>query len=196
LITLDQIKLAQKNLSKIIAKTPLALSSKLTQLTGKNIYLKKENLQNTGSFKLRGAFNKIASLSNDDRKKGVVAASAGNHAQGVAFSAKYFNIPSVIIMPEATPLLKVSGVKSFGSEVILYGNNYDEAYKYAVKYCKEHNSTFIHPFEDDEVIAGQGTIALEILEDLEDIDILIAPIGGGGLISGLASTIKQLKPSI
>ena len=196
MITLDQIKLAQKNLSKIIAKTPLALSSKLTKLTGKNIYLKKENLQNTGSFKLRGAFNRISNLSPEERAKGVVASSAGNHAQGVALSGQYFNIPTTIVMPENTPLTKVNGVKSYGANVILHGNFYDEAYQFAIHFAKERGNVFIHPFEDEDVIAGQGTIGLEILDSNIDFDAIIVPIGGGGLISGVASAVKNINPKI
>ena len=133
---------------------------------------------------------------NKAEKKGVVAASAGNHAQGVAYSSKHFNCNATIIMPEATPLTKVSGVKSYGAEVILHGANYDEAYKFAISYAKEHDMSFVHPFADDEIIAGQGTIALEILEDLENVDMIIVPIGGGGLISGIATVVKNINPKI
>ena len=141
MIKLTKIKDAQFRLKNIAVNTPFSFAPILSQISGANIYLKKENLQNTGSFKLRGAFNKIASLKDCEREKGVIAASAGNHAQGVAFSAKFFHIPAIIVMPEATPLLKVSGVKSFGAEVVLYGSNYDEAYQYAVEYGKK-NQTF------------------------------------------------------
>jgi threonine dehydratase len=158
--------------------------------------LKKENLQITGAFKLRGAYNKIASLSEKEREKGVVAASAGNHAQGVALSASKFGIKATIVMPESTPLTKINGVKHYGAEVILSGSNYDEAYAFAIEYAKENSLSFIHPFEDDEVIAGQGTIALEILESCEDIDVVVVPVGGGGLISGIASAIKQINKNI
>jgi threonine dehydratase len=134
--------------------------------------------------------------SEQERAKGVVAASAGNHAQGVAYSSKHFGCEATIVMPEATPLLKVSGVKSHGATVVLYGANYDEAYKYATDFATKHDKTFVHPFADDDVIAGQGTIGLELLDELDDIDMIIIPIGGGGLISGIASAVKQLKPSI
>ncbi len=196
MITLQKIKDAKKQLDGIVNYTPIAYAPILSQQYNAKIYLKKENLQLTGSFKLRGAFNKIATLLQEQRDKGVVAASAGNHAQGVAYSSKHFNCDATIVMPEATPLTKVSGVKSYGANVILQGANYDEAYKYALEFAKDHDKTFVHPFADDEVICGQGTIALEILEQIDDIDIIIVPIGGGGLISGIATVIKELKPNI
>jgi len=196
MIKIEKIKQAKSRLDGIIRSTPMAFAPILSKKHNANIYLKKENLQLTGSFKLRGAFNKIATLSKAERAKGVVAASAGNHAQGVAYSSKYFNCEATIIMPEATPLTKVSGVKSYGANVILHGANYDESYKYAVDFAKDHNKSFVHPFADDDVIAGQGTIALEILEEINNIDMLVIPIGGGGLISGIASVAKQIKPTI
>jgi threonine dehydratase len=196
MIELSKIKEAQKRVNKVIYKTPFAYAPTLSQKVGNEIYLKKENLQITGAFKLRGAFNKIAALPEEKRKKGVIAASAGNHAQGVAYSASYFNVPSVIVMPEATPLTKVSGVKEYGGEVVLAGNNYDEAYEYAVNLAKEKGLEFIHPFADYDVMAGQGTIALEMLEEIPDLDYILVPIGGGGLISGIASAAKQINPKI
>ena len=196
MITLKDIQEAKQTLNGVVHYTPLAHAPILSKNLNANIYLKKENLQLTGSFKLRGAFNKIASLSNEEKKSGVVAASAGNHAQGLAYSANHYKIDATIIMPEATPLTKVSGVKSYGAQVILHGANYDEAYEYAISYAKEKNKTFVHPFADDIVIAGQGTVALEILDQLENIDTIIIPIGGGGLISGMAVAIKELKPNI
>ncbi len=196
MISLKSIKKAHENINKVIYKTPFAYAPILSQKVGNEIYLKKENLQTTGAFKLRGAFNKIASLTDEQRKKGVIAASAGNHAQGVAFSANYFNIPSIIVMPEATPLTKVSGVKEYGGEVVLAGNNYDEAYEYAIKLAKEKEMEFIHPFADYDVMAGQGTIALEMLSKVPDLDYIIVPVGGGGLISGIASAAKAINPQI
>jgi len=196
MITLENIQQAKQRLETIIRPTPVAFAPILSAHCGADIYLKKENLQLTGSFKIRGAFNKIAKLTEQERAKGVVAASAGNHAQGVAFSSKHFGCEATIVMPEATPLLKVSGVKSHGATVVLHGANYDEAYKYATDFATKYDKTFVHPFADDDVIAGQGTIGLEILEELENIDIIIIPIGGGGLISGIASAVKQLKPAI
>jgi len=196
MIPLEKIKEAHKRIKSVVYKTPFAYAPSLSQKVGNEIYLKKENLQITGAFKLRGAFNKIASIPEDKRKKGVIAASAGNHAQGVAFSANYFNVPSIIVMPEATPLTKVSGVKEYGGEVILAGNNYDEAYEYAINLAKEKGLEFIHPFADDDVMAGQGTIGLEMLSQVPDLDYIIVPIGGGGLISGIASAVKQINPHI
>ncbi len=196
MIELNKIKKAKERLKKIVYNTPFPYAPKLSQEVGNEIYLKKENLQTTGSFKLRGAFNKIASLPEEKRQKGVIAASAGNHAQGVAYAANYFNIPSIIVMPEATPLTKVSGVKEYGGEVVLAGNNYDEAYEYAINLAKEKGLEFIHPFADEEVMAGQGTIALEMLDAIPDLDYIIVPVGGGGLISGIASAAKQINPHI
>ena len=187
---------AKARLSGIIQHTKLAFAPKLSHLSDAKVYVKQENLQNTGSFKLRGAFNKIASLTEGERAKGVITASAGNHAQGVAYSAKHFGIKSVIVMPEATPLLKVMGVKELGAEAILKGNNYDEAYSYALEYAKKHNLQFIHPFADDAVIAGQGTVALEMIEDQSHLTTIVVPIGGGGLITGIAATYKQMLPNV
>jgi len=195
MITLENIQKAQQTVKDISYKTPISRAPILSKNLNANIYLKKENLQVTGSFKLRGAFNKIASISEDKRTLGVVAASAGNHAQGVAFSASHFDIDATIFMPEATPLTKVTGVKHYGANVILKGTNYDEAYKYALEFAKEHNQTFVHPFADDKVIEGQGTIALEILDEVSSPDIIIVPIGGGGLISGMATVMKQKSPN-
>ena len=196
MITLNNIIEAKQRLDGVINKTPIAKAPILSKELEANIYLKKENLQFTGSFKLRGAFNKISLLSDDEKKAGVVAASAGNHAQGVAFSAKHYGIDATIIMPEATPLTKVSGVRYYGANVVLHGANYDEEYAYATQYAKEHEKIFIHPYADDDVIAGQGTLALEILDEIKDIDIVVIPIGGGGLIAGMASAIKQTNPNI
>lgn len=196
MIPISKIMDAKAQLSRIIQHTKLAFAPKLSQLSGAKVYLKQENLQNTGSFKLRGAFNKIASLTQDERAKGVIAASAGNHAQGVAYSAKHFGIKGVIVMPEATPLLKVMGVKELGAEAILKGNNYDEAYSYALEYAKKHTLQFIHPFADDAVIAGQGTVALEMIEDQSHLTSIVVPIGGGGLIAGIAAAYKQMLPNV
>ncbi len=196
MIKLQDIQEARKRVEPVISQTPFAYAPLLSQRVGHQVYLKKENLQVTGAFKIRGAFNKIAKLSDEEKRVGVVAASAGNHAQGVAFSARYFSIPATIVMPENTPLTKVNGVKSYGAEVILHGSNYDEAYLYAVEYAKEHGKTFVHPFADYEVMAGQGTIALEILEAAKDLDAIVVPVGGGGLIAGIASAVKQINPAI
>jgi len=194
MLDLNKIKKAYERVLGVVHRTPFAYAPILSELSGYEVYLKKENLQRTGAFKLRGAFNKIASLVEAGEKNGVVAASAGNHAQGVAFAAKYFHIDATIVMPESTPLTKVLGVKEFGANVILYGNNYDEAYAYAVTFGKEKNFTFVHPFIDEEVMAGQGTVALEMFEEVDDLDALIVPVGGGGLISGMSVASKALNP--
>jgi threonine dehydratase len=196
MINIHDIVKARDNISKVVNKTPFALASILSEKLGVDVYLKKENLQVTGAYKIRGAFNKIASLSVQEKQNGVVAASAGNHAQGVAYAARSFGVKATIVMPETTPLLKVVGTKELGASVILKGGNYDEAYKFSLEYAKQHNATFIHPFEDDKIIAGQGTIALEIFEDIKELDAIIIPVGGGGLISGIGSAIKQLYPHI
>jgi len=195
-LSLEKIKQAKKRLSKIVSKTPFSYAPHLSKLSQIKLYLKKENLQVTGAFKIRGAYNKIATLSDAQRVCGVVAASAGNHAQGVALSALEFDIKAVIVMPESTPLTKVDGVKHYGAQVILYGTNYDEAYSYALDYSKKHSLTFIHPFEDEDVMCGQATVALEMLEDCDDLDAVVVPVGGGGLIAGMASAIKQINPKI
>jgi threonine dehydratase len=194
LLNLEKINEAKTRIEDVVVETPLAYAPYLSEITGINIYLKKENLQVTGAFKIRGAYNKIASLTQEERAHGVVAASAGNHAQGVALSAQKFGIKAVIVMPESTPLTKINGVKHYGAEVILAGSNYDEAYAYALEYGKKNNLTFVHPFEDEEVIAGQGTVGLEILQKCDAPDAVVVPIGGGGLIAGVATAIKELHP--
>ena len=196
MISLNKIIQAKRTISGFVYKTPFAYSAKLSLASGALIYLKEENLQRTGAYKIRGAYNKIANLSSDERKKGVVAASAGNHAQGVAISAREFKTPATIVMPESTPLLKVLGTKDLGAEVILKGDNFDEAYAYAVEYAKEHAMSFIHPFDDEYVMAGQGTVGLEMLDDLAELETIIVPVGGGGLISGISSCVKQVNPGI
>lgn len=195
MIALSKIMDASRRLNGVVQNTKLAFAPRLSAKREVNVYVKQENLQNTGSFKLRGAFNKIATLSDDEKNRGVIAASAGNHAQGVAYSAKHFGIKAVIVMPESTPLLKVMGVKELGAEAILKGNNYDESYAYALEYAKENNLCFIHPFADDEVIAGQGTIALEMIEAENNLNTIVVPIGGGGLISGIGAVYKQMIPN-
>ena len=196
MISLNKIIQAKRNIDGFVAKTPFGFAPKLSKIVNANIYLKKENLQITGAYKVRGAFNKIANLDQDAKKCGVVAASAGNHAQGVAISAKHFGVKAIIIMPEAAPLSKVAGTKALGAEVILKGDNFDEAYAYALEYAKENNMSFIHPFDDELVQAGQGTIALEMLDEVSDLDYIVVPVGGGGLISGVASCAKQINPDI
>ena len=196
MITLTDIKEAKTKLDGIINKTSITHAPFLSEDSKAEVFIKKENLQLTGSFKIRGAFNKIASLKDEEKKAGVVAASAGNHAQGLAFSSKHFGIDATIFMPEATPLTKVSGVKLYGAKVVLKGQNFDDAYAAAKEFAKEHNKIFIHPFADDKVIAGQGTIGIEIIEQYADVEQIIVPIGGGGLISGIAIAAKALNPNI
>lgn len=194
LLQLDEIYNAQKALSKIARKTNLHKSNFLSKKN--NIYLKAENLQLTGSFKLRGAYYKISKLSDEQKAKGVIACSAGNHAQGVALAAAEKGIKATIFMPATAPLSKVEATKSYGAEIRLIDGVYDDAYREAVKFQEETGGVFIHPFNDLEVIAGQGTIALEILEQLPDVDAIVVPIGGGGLISGIAAAVKQIKPEV
>jgi threonine dehydratase len=196
LLNLESIKRAAERIKHVVARTPFAYAPLLSSMSGAEIFVKKENLQITGAFKLRGAYNKLASLSAAQRAEGIIAASAGNHAQGVAFAAKHFGSKAVIIMPETTPLTKINGVSSYGAEVILAGGNYDEAYAYAIAYGQKNNLVFIHPFEDEEVMSGQGTIALEMLGEIDDLDVIIVPVGGGGLISGVATAAKALNPKI
>ena len=194
MLDLKSIKEAQKRLNGVIHHTSFSYAPILSEMSGYKVYLKKENLQRTGAFKLRGAFNKIASLIEAGKRGGVVAASAGNHAQGVAFSAKHFGIEATIVMPDSTPLNKIQGVKEFGAKVILYGANYDEAYAYAMEYSKENNLEFVHPFTDDEVMSGQGTVALEMLEAEPDLDVIVVPVGGGGLIAGMSVATNAINP--
>ncbi len=194
MLDLNKIKKAYERVLGVVHRTPFAYAPILSQMSGYEVYLKKENLQRTGAFKLRGAFNKIASLIENGQTGGVVAASAGNHAQGVAFAAKHFNIEATIVMPESTPLTKIQGVKEFGATVILHGSNYDEAYAYAVTFGEEHNYTFVHPFTDEEVMAGQGTVTLEMFDEVDDLDALVIPVGGGGLIAGMSVASRALKP--
>lgn len=187
---------ARERLNTVITKTKLIHSSIFSNETGNEVYIKPENLQRTGAFKIRGAYNKIAKLTEEEKKRGVIAASAGNHAQGVALAAQKLGIKAVIVMPKHTPLIKVEATRRYGAEVILTGEVYDEAYEYAKKLQEKEGYTFVHPFNDEDVIEGQGTIALEVLEELPDADIILVPIGGGGLISGIASAAKLKNPLI
>lgn len=196
MVAVEKIYQAQERINEVVVETPFSYAPLLSSISGSEVFLKKENLQVTGAFKIRGAFNKIASLSEEQRSQGVIAASAGNHAQGVAFSAKHFATDATIVMPESTPLNKVDGVKHYGAKVILFGANYDEAYSHAIAYADKYAQVFIHPFEDEEVIAGQGTVALDIIKYHKDIDAILVPVGGGGLISGVASAIKAIDPDI
>lgn len=185
------IQQAQETIKPVARKTPLTQTKNL----GENIYIKSENLQLTGAFKVRGAYNKISSLTEEERKRGVIACSAGNHAQGIALSATKQGIKSIICMPAGAPISKVEATKNYGAEVVLVPGVYDDAAAEAARLAKEEGYTFAHPFNDDYVMAGQGTIGLEILEQLPEVDQVVCPIGGGGLISGIACAIKSLKPS-
>lgn len=195
-VTLDDIERARQTLSDVAYRTSLVHDEMLNGISGNQIYLKMENLQRTGSFKLRGAYNRIANLAEDEKRRGVIASSAGNHAQGVALAAQVHGIKATIVMPKHAPLSKVKATKSYGAEVVLFGEMYDEAYAEAIRIQQQTNATFIHPFNDPLVIAGQGTIGMEIIEDLPDVEIVVVPIGGGGLISGIATAIKNCKPGV
>ena len=195
-IHLLEIQKAQANLEGVSKKTALIYSDVFSNECGNEVYIKPENLQITGAFKLRGAYNKLCTLSPTERKRGVIASSAGNHAQGVAYSAQKLGIDATIVMPKTTPLIKVEATKSYGATVILIGDCYDEAYAEAKRLEKEHNYVFVHPFDDLDVMYGQGTIACEIIEEIEDIDCILVPVGGGGLIGGIALAAKALNPNI
>jgi threonine dehydratase len=195
-VTLKDIEEARKRLTKIILPTQVDLSSSATKLTGTEIYFKYENTQRTGSFKIRGAYNKISQLSEAEKKQGVICSSAGNHAQGVALSATLAGVKSTIVMPETAPLSKVSATKNYGAEVIQHGEIYDEAFEKAQSLAKEKGLIFVPPYEDEKIIAGQGTIGLELIEQIQGLDTIVIPIGGGGLISGIAVAAKSLNPKI
>jgi threonine dehydratase len=196
MITLDDVRAARERLRGSVYLSPCTRSETLSRSTGLELYLKLENLQMTGSFKERGALNRIATLTPEQAKRGVVAASAGNHAQGVASHATRRGIRAVIFMPETTPLVKVTATRNFGAEVVLHGPNYDAACEEAMRRSSADGMTFIHPFDDPLVMAGQGTIGLELLEQVENLDAVVVPIGGGGLIGGIACAIKESKPGI
>ena len=194
MLTIDNVYRARNALKDVARKTDIIFAPKLCP--GADLYLKTENLQITGSFKVRGAYYKMSRLSKEEKARGVVACSAGNHAQGVALAAKQNGIKAVICLPDGAPISKVEATKSYGAEVCLVKGVYDDAYQKALQLRDEMGYTFLHPFDDEDVIAGQGTIALEILEQLHDVEAVIVPIGGGGLISGIAYTIKTLAPSV
>ena len=195
-VSLSSIQAARTRIGEAIHISPCQLSHHLSELTGLPLHLKLENLQRTGAFKERGALNKLLTLSEAERKRGVIAASAGNHAQGVAFHATVRGIRAQIVMPLATPLVKIAATRNYGAEVILHGASYDEACEEALRLQREQGLTFIHPFDDAEVISGQGTIGLELLEQVPDIEAVVVPIGGGGLISGIACALKETNPNI
>ena len=196
-VTLEDVKKAQDTIKDIVKKTDILESTKLSSMTGANVYYKCENLQKTGSFKVRGACNKIANLTDEEKANGVIASSAGNHAQGVALGAKMNGIEATIVMPQTAPLAKVTATKSYGANVVLEGLVYDDAYAKALEIQKETGATFLHPFNDEYVIAGQGTIALEIFEQMNNkVDTILCPIGGGGIIAGVAVAAKALNPNV
>lgn len=195
-MTLDKFEEATEAVKRVILRTKLVYSDYFSAVTGNKIFLKPENMQFTGAYKVRGAYYKISTLSPEERERGLITASAGNHAQGVAYAAKLYNAKAIIVMPSTTPLIKVNRTKSYGAEVILYGNVYDEACQYAMDLAKEQGYTFIHPFNDEVIATGQGTIAMEIFKDLPTVDIILAPVGGGGLLAGVATLAKQLNPNI
>ncbi len=196
MMTLDKFEEATEAVKKVILRTELIYSDYFSDVTGNKVYLKPENMQFTGAYKVRGAYYKISTLTKEERKRGLITASAGNHAQGVAYAAKIYNAKAIIVMPSTTPLIKVNRTKSYGAEVILYGNVYDEACQYAYKLAEEKGYTFIHPFNDEIVATGQGTIAMEIFKDLPTVDIILAPVGGGGLLAGVSTLAKMLNPNV
>ena len=196
MMTLDQFEQASEKVQNVILPTNLIYSEYYSAQTGGKIYLKPENMQYTGAYKVRGAYYKISTMSEEDRQKGLITASAGNHAQGVAYAAKLFGVKAVIVMPNTTPLIKVNRTKSYGAEVVLHGDVYDDACSYALQLAEEKGYTFIHPFDDEVVATGQGSIAMEIIKELPTVDMILAPVGGGGLLCGVSTLAKLLNPNI
>ncbi|WNV56873.1 threonine ammonia-lyase [Oscillospiraceae bacterium NTUH-002-81] len=196
MLTLEKFEEASEIVKNVTLETKLMYSEYLSRQTGAKVYLKPENMQFTGAYKVRGAYYKISTLSEEERKKGLITASAGNHAQGVAYAASRFGAKAVIVMPTSTPLMKVNRTKSYGAEVVLYGDVYDEACAHAYQLAEEHGYTFIHPFDDEVVATGQGTIAMEIIKELPLVDYILVPIGGGGLATGVSTLVKLLNPNI
>lgn len=195
-LTLEKIEEARRRLAGVAHRTPLDFSTTFSEMAGNYVYLKMENMQKTGSFKIRGAYNKVMSLGKEERKRGVITASAGNHAQGVAYAATRAGLPCTIVMPEGAPISKVMATRGYGAEVVLAGGGYDEAYRTAVELQIKSGATFVHGFDDVEVIAGQGTIGLELLEELPDLEAVLVPVGGGGLIAGISFAVKKVKPGV
>ncbi len=195
-VTLEKIKKAKETIENSVKRTPIIECPTLESELGGKVYFKLENLQKTGSFKIRGALNRIANLTEEEKKRGVIASSAGNHAQGIALGATAQGIKSTIVMPETAPIAKVVATKGYGAEVVLHGTVYDDAFAKACEIQKETGAVFLHPFDDEDVIAGQGTIGLEILEDVSDIDTILVPIGGGGILAGIATAVKSINPNI
>ncbi len=196
MLTLESFEQASECVKQVIQETKLMYSDYFSSMTGNRVWLKPENMQKTGAYKIRGAYYKISTLSEEERERGLITASAGNHAQGVAYAAQKFGCKATIVMPATTPLMKINRTKSYGAEVVLYGEVYDDAYAYAVQLAEENDYTFIHPFDDLAVATGQGTIAMEIVQDLPLVDYILVPIGGGGLIAGVSTLAKLLNPKI
>ncbi|MCI6997854.1 MAG: threonine ammonia-lyase [Eubacterium sp.] len=196
MLTLEKFEEASEVVKQVVQETKLIYSDYFSHMTGNKVYFKPENMQRTGAYKLRGAYYKISTLSPEEREKGLITASAGNHAQGVAYAAKAFGVKAVIVMPTTTPLIKVERTKSYGAEVVLYGDVYDEACEHAYKLAEENGYTFIHPFDDPAVATGQGTIAMEIFKELPLVDYILVPVGGGGLATGVSTLAKLLNPNI
>lgn len=194
--TIADVYRADKQLAGIVKKTKLIASDFFSELSGNEVFLKPENMQHTGAFKLRGAYNKISHLTDEEKKRGVITASAGNHAQGVAFAAQKLGVKAVICMPATTPILKVEATKAYGAEVVLHGDGFDDAYKHSLELQKKHGYVYVHPFNDLEVLLGQGTTALEIINELKDVDAILVPIGGGGFASGVALATKVVSPTV
>lgn len=195
-LTLNDVLEARERIKDICIRTNLIYSPEFSRESGNKVYIKPENLQITGAFKLRGASNKVSKLSDEQKSRGLIASSAGNHAQGVAYSAKRLGIKATIVMPETTPFIKVQSTRNYGADIVLKGKVYDEAYEEAKRLERENGYTFVHPFNDVDVMAGQGTIALEIINELSDVDAILVPIGGGGLISGISVAAKSINPNI
>ncbi|MBQ2473309.1 MULTISPECIES: threonine ammonia-lyase [Lachnospira] len=195
-LTLKKFEEAAEKVKEATLPTNLVYSEFFSAQSGNKVYLKPENMQYTGAYKVRGAYYKISTMSEEARKRGLITASAGNHAQGVAFAAKKYNVKATVVMPTTTPLIKVNRTKGYGAEVILYGNVYDEACEYAIKLAKEQGLTFVHPFDDLEVATGQGSIAMEIIKELPTVDYILVPVGGGGLATGVSTLAKLLNPNI
>ena len=196
MMTLEKFEEASELVKKVTNPTKLIYSEYLSAQTGAKVYLKPENMQHTGAYKIRGAYYKISTLTDEERSRGLITASAGNHAQGVAFAAKQFGCKATIVMPTVTPLIKVNRTKSFGADVVLHGDVYDDAYAYACKLAEENGYTFVHPFNDLDVATGQGSIAMEIIKELPPVDYILVPIGGGGLCTGVSTLAKLLNPNI
>ncbi|MCI6654969.1 MAG: threonine ammonia-lyase [Clostridium sp.] len=196
MLTLDKFEEASEKVKEVVLPTNLIYSEYFSEQTGNKVYFKPENMQYTGAYKVRGAYYKISTLSEEEREKGLVTASAGNHAQGVAYAAKLYGVPATVVMPTTTPLIKVNRTKGYGAKVVLHGSVYDESCQYALELAKKEGATFVHPFNDEVVATGQGTIAMEIFKELPTVDIILVPIGGGGLAAGVSTLAKLLNPNI